>query len=183
MSILRASRLVNQEATPLIQRCGIFRIHTEAYGDDYNIPTPPINYPLSRSVQNIEISVAIMGNWIGHPSHISGVLDTFTSAATVVQRDTCYITFRMSILTSLHFAPERLLGWIKQLEGFKRVVVMAIATGCEGYVESQRVVMRARNKPTYELLLKELEPVFGPAVWHDAATQESRYLDFYPQVS
>lgn len=180
MSILRASRQVNQEASPLIHKSGIFRILTEAYGNQYNIPTPP---PTSNSIQNIEISVAIKGSHADYHGHDSGVLNTFTSAAAVVRRDTCYITFRMSILTSLHIKPERLLRSIKQLKGFKRIIATAIASQCEDYVGTQRAVIRARNKPTYEILLKELEPVFGPGIWHDAATQDGRYLEFHPQRS
>lgn len=179
MGILGVSRQIYQEASPLVRKAGIFRIHTQCYATEYDIQTPPLNAATSILVQNIEISVMIISA-NSHRTWDSGAMNVFMNATTVVNRDTCYIKLKTSIHQGLYVRPEYLLRSIKMLQGFKRIVVTATAIGCADYVEAQRVVIRARNKPVYEMALKELEPVFGSGVWHDAATQEGRYLEFHP---
>lgn len=118
-----------------------------------------------------------------------GCIAAFTDAAAaavagagdVVQRGTCYITFKKNVCMPLHLRPDAMLHTIRKLKGFKRMIVTAIASGCDGDVGAQRAVVRARNKPVYAMALEELEPVFGPGVWHDAVVQEGRYLEFRPR--
>ena len=183
MGILQASRSIRQEASPLIHKEGILRIRIQAYGVIYSIQTPPANLQALTSIQNIEISVTIKPVWPRRVSGDLGVIDFFTDGAAVFERGTCYITFKKSILQRLEERPEWLLRTIKRLKGFKTIIVTAIASDCDRDMRGQAAVMRARNKPVYQMALEELEPVFGPGIWHDAATQEGRYLEFRPKQS
>lgn len=92
------------------------------------------------------------------------------------------MNFRGSILEGFRGRPGHLLDVVKRLKGFKRIVVKAVATGeWDRDVRGVEAVIRARNKPIYGMARDELEKVFGSGIWHDAATQESRYLEFRPE--
>lgn len=184
--ILRTSHFVQQEALPLLYKAGILRIRTQSYGPHFHfVEVPPASFrPWSNSIQNIEISVriAVVPDPVDdrEPPDM-GCIATFTDGAAAVQRDTCYITFKKDMSSMLHQRPTVLLDAIRKLRGFKRIIVTAIASDGAGDMGAQRAIVRARNKTVYAMALEKLEPVFGPGVWHDAAVQESRYLEFRPK--
>ena len=182
MGLLRTSRSIYREASPLMQKGAIFRIRIQAYCFSYREETIPADLWPSTPIQNVEIGVTIRATRTDDEPHYAGVIDTFTDTPAAVDRDTCYITFKKSILERLHTRPESLLRTVRKLKGFKRIIVSAIATGVwEKDTRGIEAVIRARNKPVYGMALDELEPIFGPGVWHDAATQEGRYLEFCPE--
>ena len=188
-SILRTSRFVQQEALPFVHKAGIFRIRARcSHGESYYIMTPPADLlPSPNSIQNIEIFVRIEADYGPVvPYEVSKYPDmrsitAFTDAAATVQRDTCYITFEKEVRMMHDKRPRVLLEMIKELRGFKTIIVTAIACDRAGDVGAYRAITRARMKPVYEMALEELEPVFGPGIWHDAAVQENRYLEFRPK--
>lgn len=185
--ILRASHFVHDEASPYMRKAGILTIRTESFENVYNIRTPAADFQPSSSIQNIEILVAvkvISDRYLTSFSHLPdsidmGCLAVFTDAAVAVPRGACYITFDSRICQGTG-RPEVMLVVIKRLTGFKTIIVTAIVTGSEDDMRIQKAFIRARNKRVYDMALEELEPIFGPGVWHDAAVQEGRYLEFRP---
>lgn len=184
MGLLRCSHAIHREASPLVRSAVILRIRVQACQMSYREEHTPAEWPSTMTIQNIEISVKIRAVQTDYEPEYSGVIDTFTSdaaVAAVVERDTCYIVLKKSILERLHTRIPSLFRTIRKLRGFKRIVVTAIATGVwDKDTRGVEAVIRARNKPVYKMALDELEPVFGPGIWHDAGTQESRYVEFRP---
>ncbi len=182
-NILRTSRFIHNEASPLVHKAGIFRIRAQNRGYHYHyIRTPPADLQLLRSIQNIEIRVTIEFDPF-YPEDFDWrkpEMAAFTDGAAAVQRDTCYVVFRTCIRLPFK-RPEVFLDVIRKLRGFNTIIVTVIAGGWVGDAEPQRAIIRAENKPVYDIALKELVPVFGPGVWYDAAVQENRYLEFRPK--
>ncbi len=183
-NILRTSRFVHNEASPLVHKAGIFRIRAQRSGPYYHyIKTPPTDLQLLLSIQNIEMRLTsefdsadlVKGNWRHSPE-----MAAFTGGAAAVQRDTCYVVFRTCI-SERSQRPEVSLDIMREIRGFNTIIITVITGGWVGDMDPQRVIIRARNKPVYGILLKELVPVFGLGVWHDAAVQENRYLEFRPK--
>ena len=181
MGILRTSHAVYEEASTLMHEAAIFRIPTYSYGPLYSIRAPLIDFRTSQVVQKVEVRVTIepVPNARGVQAFMSIVPFT-ANAGAVVQRDTCHITFRKTTRTVLSVKPESLLCVVKKLRGFKRIIVTATAESRAEDTVTQRAFIQAMNESVYRMALEELEPVFGPGIWHDGPLQESRYIEFRP---